>query len=100
MASVKFGRFKWNRAGYAELMNSGPVQAALAPKAEAVRAAADASVESSSHGDGYRHPAHEVKRAHGALANGFVVRTNTDHARYAQAKRKSLTKALGSAKGA
>ena len=33
------------------------------------------------------------------LANGYVVRTKNDHARYAQAKRKTLSKAIGSAKG-
>ena len=98
-SSVKFGRFRADKAGYAALMDSGRVQGVLRPKAEAVKRAADGLVESSRRGDGYRLDAHEVKEFQGRLARGYVVRTKTDHARYAQAKRKTLTKALGSAKG-
>lgn len=98
-SSVKFGRFRADKAGYAALMDSGRVQALLRPKAEAVKRAADSMVRSSRKGDGYRYEPHEVKEAQGKLARGYVVRTKTDHARYAQAKRKTLTKALGSAKG-
>ena len=35
----------------------------------------------------------------GILARGRVVRTKTDQARYSEAKRKTLSKALGAAKG-
>ena len=98
-STVRFGRFRADRGGYAALMDSGRVQGVLRPKAEAVKRAADGLVESSRRGDGYASDAHEVKEFQGKLARGYVVRTKTDHARYAQAKRKALTKALGSAKG-
>ena len=94
-SAVKFGKFKWDRAGYARLMSTGAVDAVVAGKAQKVLAAADRGLGE----DGYRLPGHEIKKYHGVLAPGYVVRTKTDHARYAQAKRKNLTKALGSAKG-
>lgn len=97
MASdIRFGRFKWDRAGYAALMNSAPVQSAVRRKAEKVEDAADASLSEG----GYRNEGHEISSFDGKLARGCSVRTKTDQARYAQAKRKSLTKALGAAKGA
>lgn len=94
-SAVKFGKFQWDRGGYAQLMNSGAVDAVVAGKAQKVLAAADRGLGE----DGYRHPGHEIKKYHGVLARGYVVRTNTDHARRAQGKRKNLTKALGAAKG-
>lgn len=93
--SVKFGKFKWNRSGYGALMSTSAVLGVLRPKAEAVKRSADASLSK----DGYRYPGHVVEEYQGKLGRGFVVRTKTDHARYAQAKRKNLSKALGSAKG-
>ena len=45
--SVKFGKFKWNRPGYAQLMDSAPVQAVISRKASAVKASADAVVAAS-----------------------------------------------------
>lgn len=89
------GRFKWNRAGYAALMDSPKVQSLIDAKAEAVKAAADAGLSEG----GYECEGHEVKDFQGALARGRVVRTKTDQARYSEAKRKTLSKALGSAKG-
>ena len=94
-STVKFGRFRWTRAGSAQLMGSGAVDAVVAGKARKVRDAADRGLGK----DGYRKTGHELKRFPGKLAGGYVVRTSTDHARRAQAKRKNLTKALGSAKG-
>ena len=48
---------------------------------------------------GYALPGHEVKDFQGKLARGRVVRTKTDQARYSEAKRKTLSKALGAANG-
>ena len=93
--AARFGRFKADKAGYAALMDSGRVQSVLRGKADAVKRAADSSLS----GDGYALPGHEVKAFQGKLARGFVVRTKNDHARYAQAKRKTLKKALGAANG-
>lgn len=89
------GRFKWSRAGYAALMGSPRVQSLIDAKAEAVKAAADAGMSEG----GYVFGGHEVKDFQGKLARGRVVRTLTDQARYSEAKRKTLSKALGSAKG-
>lgn len=94
-SGIKFGKFKMSRAGYAALMDSAPVQGVISRKAEAVKAAADVGLSSG----GYDYGGHEVKDFQGKLAKGKVVRTKTDQARYTQAKRKTLTKALGSARG-
>lgn len=93
--SVKIGRFVPNKAGYAEVMNSSAIQSELQRKANAVKSSADAMLSE----DGYALEGQEVKQFQGKLANGYVVRTKNDHARYAQAKRKTLSKAIGSAKG-
>ena len=91
---VRFGKFRANKAGYASVMDSGSVQGILRGKAAAVRDAADSMISS----DGYLFPGHEMKPIQGLLAQGYVVRTQTDHARYASAKRNTLLKALGAAK--
>lgn len=95
MASVKFGKFKMSRAGYVALMDSPGVQSAIERKAQAVKSSADAGL---SHG-GYDYEGHEVKEFQGKLARGRVVRTKTDQARYSEAKRKTLSKSLGAARG-
>lgn len=89
------GKFKANRAGYAALMNSAQVQAVIEVKADAVKEAADSALSEG----GYENDGHEVKEFDGILARGRVVRTKTDQARYSEAKRKTLSKALGAAKG-
>ena len=95
MASVKFGKFKMSRVGYAALMDSPGVQGVIERKAQAVKSSADAGL---SHG-GYDYEGHEVKEFQGKLARGRVVRTKTDQARYSEAKRKTLSKSLGAANG-
>lgn len=92
---ISIGKFVPNKAGYAEVMNSAAIQNELKRKAESVKKTADGTLSE----DGYALEGHEVKQFQGKLANGYVVRTKNDHARYAQAKRKTLTKAMGSAKG-
>ena len=89
------GRFKANRAGYAALMNSAQVQAVIDRKADAVKASADSALSEG----GYEMEGHEVKDFDGKLARGRAVRTKTDQARYSEAKRKTLSKALGAARG-
>ena len=93
--SVKFGKFKMSRAGYAALMDSSGVQGVVERKAQAVKAAADAGLS----GGGYALPGHEVKDFQGKLARGKVVRTKTDQARYSEAKHKTLSRSLGAANG-
>ena len=89
------GRFKPNRAGYAPPMNPAQVRALIEGKGDAVKAAADSALSDG----GYRYEGHEVKEIEGKLARGRVVRTKTDQARYSEAKRKTLSKALGAARG-
>ena len=91
---VKFGKFKADKVGYAALMNSGAVQGIISNKAESVKNAADGMLSDG----GYNMEGHEVKDFQGKLANGKVVRTKTDQARYTNAKRNTLRKSLGSAK--
>lgn len=94
---VKLGRFRWNRAGYAALMDSGTVQSLVSGRADAVAEAANG--DSSLGAEGYQQQDYEAKSFAGTLTHGCVVRTKTDYARYAQARNKTLTKALHSAKG-
>ena len=96
MTSVKIGPFKPNRAGYAACQNQGGVQNFLKSKADAIKSAADANVLPDKWTVPYSYDAHEVKEITGKLANGYVVRTKTDHARLAESQRGSLTKAFGS----
>lgn len=93
--SMKVGRFVPDKAGYAAVMNSASIQNELQRKANAIKSSADAMLSD----DGYVLEGHEVKQFQGKLAKGYVVRTKNDHARYAQAKRKTLTKAMGSSRG-
>lgn len=93
--SMKVGRFVPDKAGYAAVMNSAAIQNELQRKANAIKSSADSMLSD----DGYVLEGHEVKQFQGKLAKGYVVRTKNNHARYAQAKRKTLTKALGTSKG-
>lgn len=96
-SSVKFGRFKADKAGYRQVKNSAQVQGMLKVRAEAVKRAADAALKA----DGYRLEGHVVKHVELPRAGdrAYMVRTKTDHARRSQGKHKTLTKALGAAKG-
>ena len=82
--------FRYNPAGGKVIMDSAAVQGILAKKASSVASAADGLLGP----DGYRYPGHEISK----LNYGYAVRTKTDHARYAQANRKTLTKAFNKAK--
>ncbi len=96
-SSVKFGKFKWNRPGYAQLMDSAPVQAVISRKASAVKVSADAAVAASyPKAEG---AAHAMSDFQGELARGKVIRTNNFAASYGEAKQKTLSKSLGAANG-
>lgn len=85
-------RFEWDRAGYAAVCDMGGVQSILQSKAEGVAESAKAMLDPD---EGYHLEDFEVKEFTTKLgASGRVVRTKTDHARYSQAKNKTLTKAL------
>lgn len=87
-------RFKPNYAGYRDVLQSGAVQSLVESKAEAVASNASAMLDPD---EGYRMSDFEVKPFVAKTgAHGRVVRTKTDHARYSQAKNKTLTKALKS----
>ena len=87
-----WGKFKWNRGGYAEAMDgNAALQGMLRGKAEGIAARATSMLAP----DGHNVPAFTVRK----LAKGFSVRANTSHAKRAQAKHKLLTKAALSSKG-
>lgn len=66
---VKFGNFRWKRAGYADVMNAAPVQSKLAQMASSAESSCNATLPGE---DGY-----EAKQVQGMLARGYVVKTAT-----------------------
>ena len=86
-------KFRWSRAGYQAVLDSDGVQSMVADVAQAIADRAGSMLDQD---EGYELDDFEVKDFHGKLARGKVVRTKTDHARYSQAKSKTLTKAKNS----
>jgi len=90
--SVRLDSFRWSRGGYAEVMDSGPVQALVAEPAQEVLSACNASFEPDpGEGDGYA-----MRPMQGKLAKGCVVRTATAHAYNSELRHNRLLGALGS----
>lgn len=87
---AKIGKFKMRRSGYIALMNSAGVQGQLEKKANRIKSSANAKLSP----DGYRFEGHETKPIKGKMANGYLVRTKTNHARYSNAKNNTLLKSL------
>lgn len=87
---AKIGKFKMRRSGYIALMNSAGVQGQLEKKANRIKSSANAKLSP----DGYRFEGHEAKPIKGKMANGYLVRTKTNHARYSNAKNNTLLKSL------
>lgn len=86
--------FKPDFAGYRSVLDSGGVQGEVEKIAQDVASAASSMLDPD---EGYRMSDFEVKPfVTKTGAYGRVVRTKTDHARYSQAKNKTLTKALKS----
>lgn len=71
-------------------MNSAGVQGQLEKKANRIKSSANAKLSP----DGYRFEGHEAKPIKGKMANGYLVRTKTNHARYSNAKNNTLLKSL------
>ena len=89
MASVQF---YWSRAGYADVCNMRGVQSILESKASSVASSAKAMLDPN---EGYYLDDYETGSFKTKIGgSGRYVRTKTDHARYSQAKNKTLTKAL------
>lgn len=118
MASgVKFGKFKWNKAGYSAVKNSSAVQGMLRDKAERVRSQATSMAGGNGEvrgparnhpkdtiaypGSEYRKPPFVIKPV--VLPkkgdHAYIVATGTNHGRYVEAKHKVLSKSLGAANG-
>lgn len=91
-ASVNFGRFKWERAGYAELMDSEPVQGIVKTVARQVKARATSALSP----DGHTVPGFTMYKVQGRLARGYAVAAVSKHAKYSCAKHRTLTKAARS----
>lgn len=88
---VRLGGFKWNRAGYAAVLNSAPVISLVKGEADEIAASCN-STFTPGEGDSSEY---RVKRVKGRLATGYVVRTYGDHAHYSERKHNRLRKALG-----
>lgn len=117
MASVKFGKFKANRAGYSAVKNSSAVQGMLRVKAERVRSQAVSMAGGNGEvlGPARRHPkdiiaypGSEYDKPPFVMKpvvlpkkgdHAYIVATGTNHGRYSEAKHKALSKALGAARG-
>lgn len=86
-STVKFGNFKWDKGGYAQLKNSAPMQGMLNRKAQAMVGQANASVSD----NGYA-----VDTATGALAGDTlrIVHAASAEAMYDNAKHNTLLKTL------
>lgn len=90
---LKWGKFKWDRAGYAQCMNDESVQGIVKTVARSVRATATSMLSA----DGHTVPGFTMSRFQGKLANGYSVKANSKHAKYASlGKQKLLTKAAKS----
>lgn len=87
---VRFGKFIWDRRGYAEVMDGGGVQAIL--KARAGRIAKRLT-------SGYKakpgeKPPYVVKRVRGRLAHGYIVGTATPDAMRRELKENSMKREI------
>ena len=63
---VKFGSFKWNRAGYVEVANSGDAQSLVEQHAQATYSGCAAKA-----------PGYVMKQVRGRFANGYIVGTGS-----------------------
>lgn len=87
---VKFKDFKWNRGGYAEVMNGGGVQAMLTEKANAAAAACNSTFTPKYGESGYSNAT-----IGGSLARGRVVYTDSKHANVSERKHNRLQSVFG-----
>lgn len=88
---VEIQGFRPRKAGYAEVMNGHACQQAVFGHAARTKSAADGMLSA----DGYdTAEAHKMGVAHGVLANGYYVRTGTNHAKRSTLKHNTLKKAL------
>lgn len=95
MAKVKF---KWNPAGYREIKNSARVQALIEQKAKSVETKANSSLSSGGYTSIKDFETHTVTLTPDGTKAKIVV-THSAHAKYSQNKHKTLTNALGAARG-
>lgn len=87
---VVFRQFRWNRRGYADVMNSPAVQALVQQHAAQTYVVANAMFSPRpGEGQGY-----VLKAIHGRLANGFIVGTYGPHAAHHNARFNTLLRAL------
>lgn len=81
---VKFSQFHWNRAGYAQVMNSGGVQSLVEQPASRVFNAV------SSQADGYT-----MKQVQGRISRGYIVGVDSGDSYRNELENNALLKALG-----
>lgn len=87
--NVRLDKFVPDLPGYTKVKDGAAVQAILASKAAAVKSTADSLSRGS----------HKTIQRRGKFDTGYIVAADDYKARYDQAKRKTLTKALNSIGG-
>ncbi len=94
MAKVEM---EWNRAGLRALLNSEGIQKDLDKRAQAIAASAETKLDPKA---GYTQiPDYDVQVSEGNICDLRVVIAVTNHARYSEAKNKTLSKSIDAGKG-
>lgn len=94
MASVSFKSFKWDQAGYRELLGSAGVQSVVASKAQGIASRANASMPANGYTGTQHHKVVDATKTKFSPKGKLVV-ANTNLAKYQQARHKTLTKSIG-----
>ena len=90
---VRISGFEPNKGGYAAVMNGSACQGIVRDHAEATLDAADGMLTPDNYTSA-KHRGHKLGVAHGKLANGYYVRTYTNHAKRSTLRHNTLKKAL------
>lgn len=89
---AKFGAFRWNRSGYAAVMDDPAVQSLVRAPAEQMRDRLEAGYERER---GEIGSPYVVKPVQGRLAKGFIVGTGTPGAMRRELRENAMLKELG-----
>lgn len=88
---VKFGGFRWNRKGYASVMDDQAVQSLVKKPADRIANRLTSSYERSPHELG---SPYVVKPVQGRLAKGYIIGTGTSGAMRRELKENALKKEI------
>lgn len=88
---AKAGKFEWDRAGYASVLNSSAVKSVLEKKGSAIARSANAKLRPTGPTD----KPYKYKLKKGKLATGVVVRTGGPHSMRAENSHGYLKNSIG-----